>query len=45
MTGFQYFSLVFFIFLAQMYRDRPGLIDGITFVLATLTLIFMISGK
>jgi hypothetical protein len=44
MTGFEYFSLVFFIFLAQLYKDTP-LIPVFTFVFAGVMIFFMIVGK
>jgi hypothetical protein len=44
LTGFEYASLVFFIFLAQANKNTPS-IPIITFMFGGLTLFFMIVGK
>ena len=44
MTGFEYFSLVFFIHLSQYYKDSKY-IPIVTFVCGILTVVFMIAGK
>jgi len=44
MTGFEYFSMVFFIFLAQLYKDTPA-IPITTLVSGAVMLVFMIAGK
>jgi hypothetical protein len=46
LTGFEYFSLVFFIFLAQYYKDsKVPVVPIFTFGFGMLTVVFMIIGK
>ena len=44
LTGFEYFSLVFFIYLSQYHKDTK-FIPIYTVVYGILTLGFMITGK
>lgn len=44
MTGFEYCSLIFFIFLAQKYKDTP-IGEGLTWVFCGLAVVFMFIGK
>jgi hypothetical protein len=46
LTGFEYFSLVFFIFLAQNSKNsKIPVVPFLTFWFGMLTVVFMIIGK
>lgn len=44
MTGFEYFSLLFFILLPQKYKDTP-IGEGLTLGFCGFAIVFMFIGK